>query len=70
MGIDDEQAQGGDQGVGRAGRRKYSRADWRADGYRRPPPWRRGYQPIYLFASLALVALLLTIFLIAGSRLP
>ena len=51
-------------------RGRYTRADWRTDGYRGPPPWRRGYQPLYFAVSLALVALLLTIFLVAGSRLP
>jgi hypothetical protein len=62
----------GESIAGRSGRKaqRYTRADGRADGYRGLPPWRRGYQPAYLVISLALVAGLLTIFLIAGSRLP
>jgi hypothetical protein len=50
--------------------RRYSFADWRADGYRGPPPWRRGLRPAYLALSIALVAMLLAMFAIAGSRLP
>ena len=67
---EDPAPESGGEDVERPRARRYSRADWRADGYRRPPPWRRGFQPLYLFVSLALVALLLTVFLIAGSRLP
>ena len=38
---------------------------WRAGGYRGPPPWRRGVQPLYLVVSLLLVAGLLAFFLLA-----
>jgi hypothetical protein len=51
-----------------ADRRRHSYADWRAGGFRGPPPWRRGFRPAYLAISLALVAVLLAIFLIAASR--
>jgi hypothetical protein len=48
----------------------YDYTDWRADGFRGRPPWRRGLRPGYLVLSLLLVALLLAIFVWAGSRLP
>jgi hypothetical protein len=53
------------------GRRKYTWADWQRGGFRGPPPWRRGYQPVYAAISIALFGGLLTIFLLAASgRLP
>jgi hypothetical protein len=57
---------GDETGSGR--RRQYTAGDWRTDGYRGPPPWRRGFRPAYLAISLALVAILLAIFVIAGTR--
>lgn len=50
--------------------RKDSWTDWREGGFRGQPPWRRGYRPLYFGLSLGLVALLLAIFLWAGSHLP
>jgi len=47
---------------------RYSFADWRADGFRGPPPWRRGWRPAYLAISIVLVAALVTIFVLAASR--
>jgi hypothetical protein len=44
--------------------------DWREGGFRGLPPWRRGFRPRYLAASLALAAGLLIVFLVAVSRLP
>ena len=41
--------------------------DWRASGYRRPKPWRRGFQPLSFVISLALVVGLLAIFVLAFS---
>jgi hypothetical protein len=52
-------------------RRAYTWTDWRADGFRGLPPWRRGYRPLYLAISLVLFLGLLTAFWLAGSgRLP
>jgi hypothetical protein len=46
-------------------------SDWGADGFRGPPPWRRGYRPFYFVLSLALFFGLLAVFWLAGSgRLP
>jgi hypothetical protein len=42
-------------------------SDWEEGGYRGPPPWRRGFQPLWLVTSLALVAGLLTLFWLAFS---
>lgn len=39
---------------------------WKGGGYRGPPPWRRGVQPLYLVVSLLLVAGLLTFFLLVS----
>jgi hypothetical protein len=47
----------------------YTWRDWQADGFRGPPPWRRGYQPLYWVLSIAVFAVLLAIFVIEGSRL-
>jgi hypothetical protein len=44
-------------------RRRDTWKDWQAGGFRGPPPWRRGYRPLYLGVSLALVAFLLVVFL-------
>jgi hypothetical protein len=46
----------------------YTWFDWRAAGFRGPPPWRRGYRPLYLAISLVLVLGLLAIFWLAVSR--
>jgi hypothetical protein len=48
--------------------RPYRYTDWRADGFRGPPPWRRGYQPGYWALSIAVVALVLTIVVVFASR--
>jgi hypothetical protein len=49
----------------------YTWADWRADGFRGPPPWRRGYRPLYFALCFVLFIGLLAIFWLAGSgRLP
>jgi hypothetical protein len=50
--------------------RNYSFMDWRADGFRGPPPWRRGPQRLYWVLSIAVFTLLLAIFVWAASRLP
>jgi len=44
-----------------------TRSDWAEGGYRGPPPWRRGFRPLYLLTSLALFAGLLTLFWLAFS---
>jgi hypothetical protein len=46
----------------------YTWRDWQADGFRGPPPWRRGYRPWSLLLSLALAALVLAVVVIAASR--
>jgi hypothetical protein len=56
-----------DQG-GRGRGDPYTWRDWQADGFRGPPPWRRGYRPRYLLLSLALVALVVAIVVIAASH--
>jgi hypothetical protein len=43
--------------------------DWQDDGFRGPPPWRRGYQPLHLVASICVFALLLAVLLWGGSRI-
>ncbi|HYZ78938.1 MAG TPA: hypothetical protein VE596_16360 [Gaiellaceae bacterium] len=49
----------------------YTWSDWCADGFRGPPPWRRGYRPLYFALFLVLFAGLLAVFWLAGSgRLP
>ena len=45
----------------------YTWFDWRADGFRGPPPWRRGYRPLYLAISLVVVFGLLVLFWLAFS---
>ena len=50
---------------------RYGWTDWAEDGYRRPPPWRRGFQPLYFTIALVLFLGLLTLFwLAAPGRLP
>jgi uncharacterized protein involved in response to NO len=41
--------------------------DWAKGGYRGPPPWRRGFRPMYFVTSFALFAGLLTVFWLAAS---
>ena len=41
--------------------------DWKADGFRGPPPWRRGYQPMYFVICGALFVGLLILFWLAAS---
>jgi hypothetical protein len=55
-----------DDRVGRGG--GYGWRDWQNDGFRGRPPWRRGYRPWSLLLSIVLVAVLATIFVVAGSR--
>jgi hypothetical protein len=51
--------------------RGYAWSDWRADEFRGPPPWRRGYQPLYFVLCFVLFFGLLAVFWLAGShRLP
>ena len=57
---------GDDDGSGK--RRPYSYSDWRRDGFRGRPPWRRGYKPGYLLLSVALFAILLAVIVVATSR--
>jgi hypothetical protein len=46
-------------------------SEWADGGYRGPPPWRRGFRPLYFAMSLALFIGLLTVFWLAFSgRLP
>jgi len=46
----------------------YTWFDWRADGFRGPPPWRRGYRPLYLAISLVVFFGLLALFWLAFAR--
>jgi hypothetical protein len=46
----------------------YTWTDWRADGFRGPPPWRPGYRPLFFAIFLVLVLGLLTVFWLAFSR--
>ena len=46
---------------------KYGWPEWRADGFRGRPPWRRGYQPRFLAISLVLFFGLLTVVVLASS---
>jgi len=51
--------------------RKFTWVDWREGGFRGPPPWRRGRQPLSAAISVTLFTGLLTVFLLAVSgRLP
>jgi uncharacterized protein involved in response to NO len=46
-------------------------SDWEQGGFRGPPPWRRGFRPMYLLTSLAVFAgLLILIWLFVSGRLP
>ena len=47
-------------------RTKYTWFDWAAGGFSGPPPWRRGYQPLYLVISLVLFFGLLAVFWLIG----
>jgi hypothetical protein len=47
-------------------RRGYTWFDWRDDEFRGPPPWRRGYRPLYLAISLVLFFGLLALFWLVG----
>jgi hypothetical protein len=50
---------------------RYGWTDWAHDGYRGPPPWRRGFQPVYFGIVLVLIVGLLTLFWVGASgRLP
>ena len=50
-------------------KRVYTWRDWQADGFRGPPPWRRGYRPWYWVLSIAVFGLVLAIVAVAASRL-
>ena len=44
---------------------------WEKGGFRGPPPWRRGYRPMYFLTAGAVFAGLLIVFWLAASgRLP
>jgi uncharacterized protein involved in response to NO len=46
-------------------------SDWEKGGFRGPPPWRRGYRPMYFLTAGAVFAGLLILFWLAASgRLP
>ena len=47
----------------------YTWRDWQADGFRAPPPWRRGYRPWFWLLSIAVFGLLLAILVVAASRI-
>jgi hypothetical protein len=49
--------------------RDYTWRDWQADGFRGPPPWRRGYRPWYWVLSISVFALVFAIVVIAASRM-
>jgi hypothetical protein len=55
-----------DDGEGERRDRPYTYRDWQADGFRGPPPWRRGYQPWYWVLSIAVAALVLAAVLLLG----
>jgi hypothetical protein len=64
-------AEGENDSVQAEQRGGYSWTDWAAEGYRGPPPWRRGFRPLFFLISLALVVGLATVFwLAAAGRLP
>jgi hypothetical protein len=42
-------------------------SDWEKSGFRGPPPARRGFRPLYLATSLALLVGLLAVFWLAAS---
>jgi uncharacterized protein involved in response to NO len=45
--------------------------DWAKGGYCGPPPWRRGFQPVYFLTCAAVFAgLLILLWLAASGRLP
>lgn len=49
-------------------RRRYRYTDWRADGFRGPPPWRRSFRPGYFLLIGLVSTIVLVIVVLAASR--